>query len=54
MGLSTDRITSVLGVVVGALHQASMVGTATDTPQFWLHTAGSIAFAVLGYYINKH
>jgi hypothetical protein len=53
MILSTDRLTSILGVLLGVLHQVGMVGTLPVTPQDWLNTAGSVGMALLGYYINK-
>jgi hypothetical protein len=51
--MSTDTITTYLGVVLGALHQVGVVGTVPSTKTEWLQTGMSVLLAVMGYLTNK-
>jgi hypothetical protein len=52
--MSTDKVTSIVGVTAGVCHQLGLVGVLPVTRQDWLNTVGSVMLGVLGYYINKH
>ncbi len=51
--MSTDRITTLLGVLLGALHQVGLVGAVPQTRADFFNTLASAGMIVLGYFINK-
>ena len=51
--MSTDRMTTYLGVAIGALHQAGVVGTLPSSKTEWMQTGLSVGFALLGFMSNK-
>ena len=51
--MTPDRITTLVGITLGALHQVSTVGILPVTMTDWAQTAASLGLAILGYYTNK-
>lgn len=51
--MSTDKITTYLGVALGVLHQVGVVGTVPQTKDQWVQTGLSAAMLALGYFCNK-
>lgn len=53
MPISADKITSYLGLILGALHQVGVVGTLPQTKADWYNTLASVGMVLLGYFTNK-
>ena len=51
--MNTDKLTSLIGVLMGALHQVGLVGTIPQTKTDWYNTLVSAGMVALGYFVNK-
>jgi hypothetical protein len=51
--MTTDKLASGVGIVLGALHQVGVVGRVPQTRAEWLQTGLSVGFILLGYVTNK-
>ena len=51
--MSTDKVTTYIGVAIGILHQVGIVGTVPSTKADWMNTGLSILMLSLGYFTNK-
>lgn len=51
--MDSDKVTTIIGTIVGAMHQIGSVGILPQTRAQWLQTGISVGFAALGYYANK-
>ena len=50
--MNSDKITTLLGVGLGALHQVGLVGVVPATKSDWVKTVMSLGFVLLGYFTN--
>ena len=51
--MTPDRLTTILGIAMGALHQYAVVGLVPQDVTGWAQTAASLAIGVFAYYTNK-
>ncbi len=51
--MTSDRLTTILGIALGALHQYAVVGLVPQDVTGWAQTAVSLALGIFGYYTNK-
>lgn len=51
--MTTNQVTNLLGVGLGALHQVGIVGTVPQTKADWINTGVSFLMVLLGYFSNK-
>lgn len=51
--MNSNQLTNLLGVGLGALHQAGVVGVVPSTKADWINTGASVLMAFLGYFSNK-
>jgi len=51
--MTTDRLTTYLGIATAALHQYAMVGLIPADAVGWAQTAVSPGLGIFGYFIKK-